>query len=110
MEENLALQEKADGGDPISIEVLRSMRNEAHSEAQREIEAIAHAQFHSNRNDFLFDMQVSVQEDTEPPLGDSVMDVPDVMVEDALPAWQVLLPISGDTAAGTSSNAKSTAD
>jgi hypothetical protein len=71
MEENLALQEKANGGDPVSIEVLRSMcyeaHYEAHYEAQREIEAIAHAQFHSNRNDFLFDMQVYVQEDTEHP-------------------------------------------
>jgi hypothetical protein len=68
MEENLALQEKADGGDPVSIEVLRSMCYEAHhSEAQREIEAIAHAQFHSDRNDFLFDMQVNVQEDTDSP-------------------------------------------
>ena len=36
------------------------------------------------------------------------MDVPDV-VEDALPAWQVLLPIQGDTDASTGSNAKSTA-
>jgi hypothetical protein len=43
------------------------MRYEAHSEAQQEIEAIAHAQFHSDRNDFLFDMQVDVQEDTDPP-------------------------------------------
>jgi hypothetical protein len=68
MEDNLALQEKADGGDHVSIEVLRSMRYEAHhSEAQRKIEAIAHAQFHSDRNNFLFDVQVHVQKDMDPP-------------------------------------------
>jgi hypothetical protein len=61
MEENLALQEKADEGDPVSIEVLRSMHYEAHSEAQRKIEAISHAHFHSDRNEFLFDIQVDVQ-------------------------------------------------
>jgi hypothetical protein len=68
MDENLALQEKADGGDSVSIEVLRSMRSKAHSEAQRELEAIAQAEFPSNRNGlFLFEMRFNVQEDTEPP-------------------------------------------
>jgi hypothetical protein len=69
------------------------------------------------------DNQDDVQEDTEdPPLGDSgpdnqddvqedmeVSPLGDSEVEDVLPAWQEYLPMQGDTAAGTSSNAKSTA-
>jgi hypothetical protein len=103
MDKNLALQEKAGGGDPVSIEVLRSM----HPEAQRELEAIAQAKFPSNSNDFLFEMQVYVQEDKEdPPLGDSgpgnqddvqkdveVSPLGASKVEDVLPAWQEYLPI-----------------
>jgi hypothetical protein len=104
MEDNLALQVKANRGDPVSIEVLCSMRSEAHSEVQRKIEVIAQAQFFSDRNNILFEMQVDVQEDVP----DNQGNVHEVM-EDVLPAWQEYLPIQGDTAAGTNSDALSTA-
>jgi hypothetical protein len=61
MDENLALQEKANQGDPLSFEVLHTM----HSEAQQriEIEAIAQSQLPMNCNDF--QMQEDVQVDME---------------------------------------------
>jgi hypothetical protein len=105
MDEDLLLQEKAAGGDPVSIEVLRSMC----SELQRKIEAIAQAQFPLNGNGSLFDMQEDAQEDMEdPPLGDSKLNN-HVEVEDVLPLpnWQKFLLMEGDTAAGTSPDAKS---
>jgi hypothetical protein len=107
MDDNIVLQEKASQGDPVSIEVLHTMR----SELQCELEAITEAKFPSNDNNFSFEMQEDVQEDMEdPPLGDSEPDN-HVEVEDALPLpeWQKFLPMDGDTAAGTSSDAKSTA-
>jgi hypothetical protein len=109
MDENLALEEKAAAGDSISIEVLRSMR----SESQRELEAVnAQSQYTSNGDGSSFeDMEEDLQDNTiEPPvLGDSQAD--NEVDNDGLPLpmWQTLLPMEGDTAAGTSSDAKSTA-
>jgi hypothetical protein len=94
-----------------------------HSEAQRKLEAIAQAEFRLNRNNFLFEMQADVQEDMEDPsLGDSgtdnqdnvqedmvVSSLGDSVVEDVSTAWQEYLPMQGDTATGTSSDAKSAA-
>jgi hypothetical protein len=108
MDENLALEEKAAAGDFISIKVLRSMR----SESQRELEAVnAQSQYTSNGDDSSLDMEEDLQDNTmEPPvLGDSQAD--NEVDKDGLPLhmWQTLLPMEGDTAAGTSSHAKSTA-
>jgi hypothetical protein len=108
MDENLALEEKAAARDSVSIEVLRSMR----SESQRELEAVnAQSQYTSNGDDSSFDMEEDLQDNTmEPPLlGDSQAD--NEVDKDGLPLpmWQTLLPMEGDTAAGTSSDAKSTA-
>ena len=108
MDENLALEEKAAAGDSVSIEVLRSMR----SESQRELEAVnAQSQYTLNGDDSSFDMEEDSQDNTmeAPPLGDSQSD--NEVDQDGLPLpmWQTLLPMEGDTAAGTSSDAKSTA-
>jgi head-tail adaptor len=108
MYENLALEEKAATGDSVSIEVLRSMR----SESQRELEAVnAQSQYTSNGDDSSFDMEEDLQENTmEPPvLGDSKADNEADNDRLPIPMWQTLLPMEGDTAASTSSFAKSTA-
>ncbi len=108
MDENLALEEKAAAGDSVSIEVLRSMR----SESQRELEAVnAQSQYTSNGDDSSFDMEEDLQENMmEPPvLGDSEADNEADKDGLPIPMWQTLLPMEGDTAAGTSSDAKSTA-
>jgi hypothetical protein len=108
MDENLALEEKAVAGDSVSIEVLRSMR----SELQREVEAVkAQSQYTLNGNDSSFDMEEDLQENVvEPPVqGDSQADNEADNDGLPIPMWQTLLPMEGDTAAGTSSDAKSTA-
>jgi hypothetical protein len=108
MDENLALEEKAAAGDSVSIEVLRSMR----SESQHELEAVnAQSQYTSNGDDSSFDMEEDLQENTmEPPvLGDSEADSEADNDGLPIPMWQTLLLMEGDTAAGTSSDAKSTA-
>jgi hypothetical protein len=63
MYENLALQGKAAGGDPVSIEVLCTMRSE--SKRKIEAEAIAHSQL--PRIPDSFDMQEDVLVDMEDP-------------------------------------------
>jgi hypothetical protein len=109
MDENLALEEKAAAGDPVSVEALRSMR----SESQRELEAvIAQAQFTFDGDDSSSDMEEDWHPNmVDPPLvrdpeADNEFEVEDVL---PLPTWQTFLPMEGDTAAGTSSDAKSTA-
>jgi hypothetical protein len=70
MDENLALQENADRGDPVSIEVLGTIRSE--TEREREAEAIAQSELPMNCNVILFEMQEDVQEHTDdPPVDDS---------------------------------------
>jgi hypothetical protein len=108
MDDTLALKEKAAAGDSVSIEVLRSVR----SELQRKLEAVnAQSQYTSNGDDSLFDMEENLQENTMqlPVLGDSEADNEADNDGLPLPMWQTLLPMEGDTAAGTSSDAKSTA-
>jgi hypothetical protein len=108
MDENLALEEKAATGDSVSIEVLHSMR----SESQRELEAVnAQAQYSSNGNNSSVDMEEDLQENMmDPPvLGDSEADNEADNDGLPIPMWHTLLPMEGDTAAGTSSYAKSTA-
>jgi hypothetical protein len=108
MGENLALEEKANAGDSISIEVLGSMR----SESQRKLEAVnTQSQYTLNGDDSSFDMEEDLQDNTmEPPvLGDSEADNEADNDGLPLPMWQTLLPMEGNTAAGTSFDAKNTA-
>jgi head-tail adaptor len=109
MDENLAMEEKAAAGDSVSIEVLRSIR----FESQRELEAVnAKSQYTSNGDDSSFDMVEYLQENTmEPPvvLGDSKADNEADNDGLPIPMWQTLLSMEGNTATGTSSDAKSQA-
>jgi hypothetical protein len=108
MDENLALEEKAAAGDYVSMKVLISMR----SESQRKLEAVhAQSQYTSNGDDSSFDMEEDLQENTmEPPvLGDSKADNEADNDGLLIPMWQTLLTMEGNTAAGTSSDAKSMA-
>jgi hypothetical protein len=106
MDENFALEEKAAARDSVSIEVLRSMR----SEAQRELEeVIAQAQYTMNGDDSSSEMvEEDLQENMSHP-GDPEADNEADNDGLPIPMWQTLLPSKGDTAAGTSSDAKSTA-
>jgi hypothetical protein len=106
MDENFALEEKAAARDSVSIEVLRSMR----SEVQRELEGvIAQAQYTTNGVDSWSEMmEEDLQENMSHP-GDPEVDSEADNDRLPIPMWQTLLPSEGDTATGTSSDAKSKA-